>query len=160
MKSATTVPINRPPPSPTPKSLHTRELAMTVATSRGLRIPLCHISRHLQASLSSPTACHSQNRKPLILPAGRNRFAPHPFAAGPDISTYPAPSLSVPYRSRSSIGRKVFCREVMKITGARPTSSPPTILFSRCTYFPGNDFLSDPVFSPSSRRGVQVKSGG
>jgi len=32
-----------------------------------LRIPLCHISRHLQALLSSPTACHSQNRKALIL---------------------------------------------------------------------------------------------
>lgn len=66
LKSATTVPINRPPPSPTPKWLHTREFAMTAATNRGLRIPLCHISRHLQASLSSPTACHSQNRKPLI----------------------------------------------------------------------------------------------
>lgn len=66
LKSATTVPINRPPPSPTPKWLHTREFAMTAATNRGLRIPLCHISRHLQASLSSRTACHSQNREPLI----------------------------------------------------------------------------------------------
>lgn len=75
----------RPPffPSPPSPSLSHHRLLFPCAAShpkmitytqvcsgydtRGLpRIPLCHISRHLQASLSSPTACHSQNRKALI----------------------------------------------------------------------------------------------
>lgn len=103
--------LSFPAPPPTPKWLHIRKFAVTAATNRGLRIPLCHISRHLQASLSSPTACHSQNRKALILQHARKRYRHRTFGR-----THLEGILAWP---RTLAGYFRFLREVTELRSAR-----------------------------------------